>query len=69
MTRLINLLEVITVGNDGECVFFSKDVYTKTDLLIAQTDNAEQWYEVFNILNPPYLKTGYTMYILTKHQK
>lgn len=69
MTKIIDLLEVMEIGGNGSEIFFSKESFEEGQLLIAQANTLEQWHDVEKIYNPPYLKTGYTMYILTKHQK
>ena len=69
MTRIINLLELVYCPNTENAIFVTKEVYGKEDLLIAQFDKEEDWYDITKWINPPYLKTGYTMYILTKHIK
>lgn len=73
MTKIIDLLEVINFDGVDNAIYFSKELFIEGGLLIAQfTGNEKEneiWFDVKKIINPPYLKTGYTMYILTKHIK
>jgi hypothetical protein len=69
MTKIVDLSDVLTIGLEDESILVSKNDYNSGWVLIAQTDKEEQWFDIKIVLNPPYLKTGYTMYILTKHIK
>lgn len=69
MTRLIDLRDVICIGGIENAILCSKDEFTSTDLLVAQSVTDECWYDVSDVKHPAYLKTGYKMYILTKHVK
>jgi len=69
MTKIVDLADVLTIGLEDESILVSKKEYKPGWVLIAQTDKEEQWFDIKTTLNPPYLKTGYTMYILTKHIK
>lgn len=69
MTRIIDIKEVINIGGIENAIYCTKDEIKKEDLLIAQSETIEDWYDVSDIKYPSYLKTGYTMYILTKHIK
>lgn len=69
MTKIIKRSEILLIGSYDNAVYFSKDQLKEGDLLIAQSSDDEDWYDVKDILDPPQLKTGYTMYILSKHNK
>lgn len=69
MTRLISLSDLVAVNSVDNAIYCCKDLFEKDDLLIAQGSVEEYWYDISEIKTPPALKTGYTMYILTKHQK
>lgn len=71
MTRLISLADVIYVGGIENAVLFSKDHINNGDLIIAQSimEDEEVWFNVSETKIPPAIKAGYTMYILTKHEK
>lgn len=70
MTRLIKYSEICTMGDFA--IYFTKDSFGDDDLIIAQSDNDEYWFEIHNHTTPeftPTIKTGYIMYVLTKHIK
>lgn len=70
MTTIADLKEIVTVGDGG--VFQSKLDLKIGDILIGQDaeEVKEEWFTVSGIRsNWHFLKTGYTMYILTKHIK
>lgn len=69
MTRLIELLNVIRMGDTEMAAYVTKEVFSVTDLLVAQAKDLEEWYDIIHILNPPYLRTGYTMYTILRRQK
>lgn len=69
MTKIIDLLEVNDFDSDTRAIYCSKETFNESDLLIAQDMDKEEWYNIYDIKTPFYLKTGYTMYILTKHIK
>ena len=69
MTNIIPLHEVLLINGIESAVHFSKEQYKEGDLIIAQNTQVEDWYDVKEVLDPSALKTGYTMYILTKHLK
>ena len=67
MTKIIDLVEVIGSFTEETCVMFTKEDITTSDLLIAQGNEQEKWYDVTTILKPPYLKTGYKMLVLVPY--
>lgn len=69
MTKIIPKHEIISIGGIENAVHFSKERLNDGDLLIAQNEKEEDWYNVQLRIDLSVLKTGYTMYILTKHQK
>ena len=69
MTKIIDLLEVIHVGGIEDAVYCSKETIQMGDLLIGQEGDSEEWFDVIRVVQATFLKTGYTMYILTKHIK
>jgi hypothetical protein len=68
MTRIIDLKEVINVGSEY-AVYIHKGNISTDDLLIAQSETEEEWYDIKSSTYGLPLKTGYTMYILSKHVK
>ena len=69
MTSIIPINDIILINGIESAVYFSKEKYKDGDLLIAQNPQLEDWYDVKEVLDNSALKTGYTMYILTKHVK
>lgn len=69
MTTIVKRSEILLVGGYENGVYFSKDQLKEGDLLIAQSGDDEDWYDVKDTLEPPQLKSGYTMYILSKYVK
>ena len=69
MTRIIDLSEVIYVGGVDDAIYCSKDIFMKDDLLVAQSDSQEDWFDIVSATSALPLKPNYTMYILTKHIK
>lgn len=69
MTKIIDLVEVIGSFTEDTCVMFTKEDIETSDLLIAQGNDKEVWYNVSTILKPPYLKSGYKMLVLIPHVK
>lgn len=69
MTKIVPLHKVLLVGGYQNAIHLSKEKYNEDDLIVAQSETQEEWYNVKQVLDPSELKTGYTMYILTKHEK
>ena len=67
MTKLVDLLDLILVAHNG-AVLLTQEEITPLDVILAQSKTIERWYNVEQRLNPPYLKKGYSMLILTEKE-
>ena len=67
MTKLVDLLEIIPIGNGAVFITNNQEI-TKEDIILAQTQHLEKWFCIEKILQPPYLRKGYSLLILTEKE-
>lgn len=69
MTKIIDFNALVQINSEYS-ILISKETFEIGGLVIAQDENNfEEWFDVYLIYPDQPLKTGYTMYILTKHEK
>lgn len=72
MTRIIDFNSLEQINSEYRFLI-SKDKFEIGTLIIAQEEGDgeqfEEWFDVYLVYPDLPLKTGYTMYILTKHNK